>query len=534
MDTKVEATEESEVLSDPVILADGCEVKLEVNYNEYHHSEITYETVNGEKELEDEEVELWPQEEGLYIKKERNACSDLRRWKVPKKDCDTDVEEEESGEECVVEIKTEAVEDKGEYLSCHHCGEKRKTKNELKQHIYSKHLSLFVDDHREANGEDKEKKCIFCNKDFESKSSLVLHMRTHTGVKPFQCNICGYSAAQKALVLIHLRKHTGEKPFSCSFCEFSCLTETLLRRHMVHHPGKEPFNCNMCEFSSSKKSQLRNHMLVHNRVISRQYKCDFCMYSTSKITFLRRHMLRHSEDKRFKCNMCESSFLLKTQLRAHMIEHTGLKPFKCNFCDYRALYKSRIQRHTRCHTGEKPFKCNLCDYSSSNMSTLRAHIVRHTDEKPFKCDLCEYASSRKQNLRCHIRLHTGEKPFKCKYCKYRTSMSAYLKIHTRIHTGERPFKCEICEFSSIHSKMHFFGLIVSGGNPFLFVKHWSAFDESHGRNESIENIQMRVLVSSNDYGTGCKYHSLRGQYNDIGDLYGIKFFVTFTNLFRHD
>ncbi|KAJ0065707.1 hypothetical protein NL108_016868 [Boleophthalmus pectinirostris] len=79
--------------------------------------------------------------------------------------------------------------------------------------------------------------CSFCEKRFSTNQSLQIHIRVHTGERPYSCPVCEKCFTQKAHLKTHIRTHTKEKPYSCSVCLRSFMHKVSLNLHMEKtHP----------------------------------------------------------------------------------------------------------------------------------------------------------------------------------------------------------------------------------------------------------------------------------------------------------
>ncbi|XP_030763741.1 zinc finger protein 2 homolog isoform X1 [Sitophilus oryzae] len=304
---------------------------------------------------------------------------------------------------------------------------------------YRKKANLTV--HMRSHTGEKPFECKYCERRFYHSSHLKEHLRRHTGEKPFQCNVCVKRFTIKGELTMHMKSHTGEKPFPCSVCNRRCLTSSDLKIHMRTHTGEKPYTCETCGRKFGSAYILTSHIKTHTG--DRPHACKVCDKTFTQSSHLNVHMRKHTGEK-ITCKYCDASFNHSSQLTVHMREHTGKQPYKCEICDKLCNYASGLQTHMLKHTGKK-FSCNTCEKQFTTAAYLAEHVRYHTGENLFACLVCERQFTRKTYLDKHLRTHTGEKPYTCFVCGRSFSQSSSLKVHTKVHNEDRPHACDICE-----------------------------------------------------------------------------------------
>uniref|UniRef100_A0A8B9NFV7 Homeotic protein spalt-major n=1 Tax=Accipiter nisus TaxID=211598 RepID=A0A8B9NFV7_9AVES len=285
-------------------------------------------------------------------------------------------------------------------------------------------------------------KCKFCGKVFGNDSALQIHLRSHTGERPYKCNICGNRFTTKGNLKVHFQRHKEKYPHikmnpypvpehldnvptstgipygmsvpldeSNLIADSKPLLTTLPTSAATSAPQtvsnlagiKESlpgtFSSDLqsrpspeSEGGSSSSGVVGHESGTEQSLSSPQATCSVSIF----------HVSGSNE---------QGSETSKLQQLVENIDKSTADPNECLICHRVLSCQSSLKMHYRTHTGERPFKCKICGRAFSTKGNLKTHYGVHRANTPLKmqhsCPICQKKFTNAVVLQQHIRMHMG-------------------------------------------------------------------------------------------------------------------------------
>ena len=153
------------------------------------------------------------------------------------------------------------------------------------------------------------------------------------------------------------------KELSCEECGLKFKQISRLRIHMRVHSGERPFNCDQCGKTFKRRSHAKSHY-VRFHCGEKPHECDTCGMCFKELYELQKHARVHSDERPHKCPVCDKTFKWSYSVKAHLRVHSTNKPFSCDVCNKHFKRQGSLKKHGDLHKLESTHHCVTCgDYN---------------------------------------------------------------------------------------------------------------------------------------------------------------------------
>ncbi|XP_035477192.2 sal-like protein 3b isoform X1 [Scophthalmus maximus] len=355
-------------------------------------------------------------------------------------------------------------------------------------------------------------KCRFCAKVFGSDSALQIHLRSHTGERPFKCNICGNRFSTKGNLKVHFQRHkekyphvqmnpypvpeyldnvptSSGVPYGMSLPPEKPVTSWLESKPVV---ATLPATMGLPLSSTLANIGGSNDPVSVTPSVKSPYQPNLqspgeCVSLSPSHRGGEAHFSPVSESPQSSLET-EASNVLKTE-GVHLPQSFTLRLRATPVTETSSTAIPRLATTPEPVTSASPvpnsppFSLNsdetksptggLLDSMQTSETSKLQQLVENIDKKitdPNQCMLCHRVLSCQSALKMHYRIHTGERPYKCKVCDRAFTTKGNLKTHIGVHRENPPVQvhhsCPICQkkFTNAvvlqqHIRMHMVGHI---------------------------------------------------------------------------